>query len=461
MIGRARPNRAQFSRRGMPFLTASILVVVLAAPAFAAQTITGVTANAAAGQLTILLVTADKGPLQPKAFELTDPKRLVFDLPGACLAKDLAASLPATLPGIKQVRLGQFSADPAIARIVLDLTGEETPRWQVRRGEKAGETLIVIQAAGSVELGIPSLKTEGGCVLLRLPGAGKLKRSVGVLDEPYRVYADLENASVDWYKADCDQAPLRAIRMGPQEPRDGQPVARIVLELREKQAQTVFADGTDLVIAVGPQPWALPLPGYDAAGRLKGKTIVVDPGHGGKDIGAPAVSGSPPSEPYEKNVVLEIGQRLAGLLKAEGASVTMTREDDTYVALQERAAIANKLRADALVSIHCNSCETPNTLCGTSVYYDHPHSAQFAALVQSELVAALGTSDKGVRNANFAVIRRTTGPGVLVETAFINHDEDRQRLLNPNAQERTARAIVQGLLEYLRDAAAPKKEAAE
>jgi N-acetylmuramoyl-L-alanine amidase len=139
----------------------------------------------------------------------------------------------------------------------------------------------------------------------------------------------------------------------------------------------------------------------------------------------------------------------------------MTREDDTFVALQERAAIANKLNADALVSIHCNSCETPNALCGTSVYYDHPHSAQLAALVQSELVAALGTADKGVRNANFAVIRRTTGPGVLVETAFINHDEDRQRLLNPNAQERAARAMLQGLIEYLGNVAAPKKEAAE
>jgi N-acetylmuramoyl-L-alanine amidase len=452
MIGRARPSRAQFWRRGMLFLTASVLAVVLAAPAFAAQTITGVTANASAGQLTIGLVTADTAPLQVKSFELADPKRLVFDLSGAALAKEVPASLSATLAGIKQVRLGQFSADPAITRIVLDLTGEETPRWQVRRGEKAGETLIVIRAAGSVELGTPSLKREAGCVLLRLAGAGKLKRSVGVLDEPHRVYADLENASVEWYKADCDQAPLRAIRMGPQEPKDGQPVARVVLELREKQAHTVFADGTDLVIAVGPQPWALPLPDYAAAGRLKGKVIVVDPGHGGKDIGAPAVSSSPLSGPYEKNVVLELGQRLTALLKAEGASVTMTRDDDSYVALQDRAAIANKLDADALVSIHCNSCERPNTLCGTSVYYDHPHSAQFAALVQSELIAALGTADKGVRNANFAVIRRTTGPGVLVETAFINHDEDRQRLLNPNAQERAARAIVQGLIEYLRGA---------
>jgi N-acetylmuramoyl-L-alanine amidase len=177
----------------------------------------------------------------------------------------------------------------------------------------------------------------------------------------------------------------------------------------------------------------------------------VDPGHGGKDIGAPASFGSRPGEPYEKNINLDIAQRLAALLKAEGASVTMTREDDTYVALQERAATANRLEADALVSIHCNSCETPNSLSGTSVYYDHPHSARFAALVQGELIAALGTVDKGVRNANFAVIRRTKGPGILVETAFINNDDDRERLQHPNFRERTARAIVQGLVEYLKE----------
>jgi N-acetylmuramoyl-L-alanine amidase len=347
-----------------------------------------------------------------------------------------------------------------VARLVFDLSDEANPRYEVRGGDKPGETLIVLGAAEPRALPTPMVRREGDCLLLRVAGAGELKRSVGVLNSPHRVYADLEGATTQWYEAQSAAAPLAAIRMGQQEPKDGRPVARIVLELRQKQAHAVFADSGDLVIAVGPHSWALPLPKYAAAGRLKGRTLVVDPGHGGDDIGAPAGSGSPPSEPYEKNVTLTIARRLAALLKAEGASVTMTREDDTFVSLPERAAIANRLKADALVSIHCNSCERPNTLCGTSVYYDHPHSAQFAALVQSELIAALGTADKGVRNANFAVIRRTTGPGVLVETAFINHDEDRQRLLDPNSQERTARAITQGLIEYL-ETQPQQKEAAE
>lgn len=127
----------------------------------------------------------------------------------------------------------------------------------------------------------------------------------------------------------------------------------------------------------------------------------------------------------------------------------MTRDDDTYVSLSGRAEIANRLKADAFVSVHCNSCDRPDTLCGTSVYFDHQHSARFARLVQNELVAALGTVDKGVRNANFAVIRRTRVPGILVETAFINHKEDRARLLHPEFRERAARAMAAGLIRFL------------
>jgi N-acetylmuramoyl-L-alanine amidase len=83
---------------------------------------------------------------------------------------------------------------------------------------------------------------------------------------------------------------------------------------------------------------------------------------------------------------------------------------------------------------------------GTSVYYDHDNSIALAEAVHQELLAALGTTNKGVRNANFAVIRKTKGKGILVETAFINHQGDREKLTNGNFQERAARAIVQGLI---------------
>ncbi len=121
----------------------------------------------------------------------------------------------------------------------------------------------------------------------------------------------------------------------------------------------------------------------------------------------------------------------------------------TWPSLRGRAAVANRLNADAFISLHCNSCDRPNTLCGSSVYYDHQHSVRFAQLVQEELVASLGTVDKGVRYANFTVIRHARVPGILVETAYINHDGDRARLTHPSFRERAARAVLRGVVRFL------------
>ena len=424
--------------------------VGLAAPVWAARAIARVEVRAEPGRVLIVLAADSEEPLQYTAFSLADPPRLVFDLADARLAPDVATAYPLDSPSVKQVRLGQFSLQPDITRVVVDLCGPgSAPPWGVVPGTQS-ETLIAIGKAGPIALPSPAVEKVEGAVLVRLPGVGGLARKVGTLEAPPRVYLDLVGAvAAQGLEQDCEEAPLRQIRFGQQTPEEGRPVARVVVELRKEQAHSVYSDGNDLVIAVGPQPWALPLPEYRGAGRLKGKTVVVDAGHGGNDIGAPALFGRPPEGPYEKDIVLDIAQRLARLLVAEGASVKMTREDDTYIALQERAAIANRLQADALVSLHCNSCDAPDTLRGTSVYYDHPHSQDLARLVQEEMIASLGTVDKGVRNANFAVIRRTQGPGILVETAFINHRGDRARLTNPNFRERAARAILRGLTQFL------------
>jgi len=425
--------------------------LVLVAPSWAALTVTRVEVRPEAHRTVVALFTAEQEPLEITSFSLADPPRLVFDLPGARLSRDLPSAMPLEVEGLKGIRLGQFTLDPDVARVVVDMCEEAgQPTWTAAEGEEAGETLIVLREPGVPVLGRPTVERKEGVVLVRLSGAGALKREVGVLDDPPRVFANVTGAVVqEQFEADREERPLRQIRMAQQPSEGGKPVARVVLELAEKQAHSVFSEGEDLVIAVGPNSWALPLPEYVGAGRLKGRRVVVDPGHGGDDIGAPAVFGRTLGGPYEKDVVLDIGLRLARVLEAEGASVTMTRSNDTYISLRERAALANRLKADALISIHCNSCDKPNTLNGTSVYYDHRHSLGLARLVQEELIAALGTTDKGVRNANFAVIRRTTGPGILVETAYINHESDRERLVHPSFRERAARAIARGLEQFV------------
>jgi len=429
----------------------SVLVFAAQTAGWAARAITRVDIRPGAGKTVLALFTADEQRLEATSFSLQDPPRLVFDFPGATLDPDLPLEIPVVAPALRAIRLGQFSVEPDIARLVVDLSEQRLPpSWEITAGVEPGETLIVLRQPGPVLLAPPNTEIVHGVSVVRIPGVAQLRRSTATLTDPPRVYADLTDAVLEeGYREEFSAGAIREIRMAQQPADPEHPIARIVLELREEQAHIVFADGPDLILAVGPQPWALPLARHQADNRLEGKRIVIDPGHGGDDIGAPAKFGSPPGGPFEKDLVLEIGHRLAKLLKAEGAQVSMTREDDTYIGLTERAALANHQKAHALISIHCNSCDTPNTLQGTSVYWDHQHSRGFAQLVQRELIAALATDDKGVRNANFAVIRRAKGPGILVETAYINHDGDRARLVHPNFQERAARAILQGLISFL------------
>ncbi len=450
-------SRSTRARRGsMPRLLLSVIAcfcvaLCSGASALAARTVTAVEVRSEAHGAVVAISTAEAGKLELDSFVLTEPPRLVFDLPSAMLDPELPDTLPVESLRFNQIRLGQFSVEPEVARLVVDLSRRDPPvTWELLPGDGECESLLLLHDPEVTMLAEPVVSLSEGALLVRVPGAGALERSVGEADDPPRIYLDLTGGAVgEGLEVDCIQEPLRQIRSGQQEPVEGRPVARIVLEFGTRQAYAVFSEEADLVIAAGPHAWALPLPKYEGTGKLRRKKIVLDPGHGGDDIGAPAAFGSPPGGPYEKDIVLDIGHRLARLLETEGARVTMTRKDDSYISLHERAAIPNRLRADALVSIHCNSYDRPNTLCGTSVYYDHRHSIRFAELVHEELIAALGTESKGVRNANYAVIRRAKVPGVLVETAYINHDEDRERLVHPNFRERAARAILQGLIRFL------------
>jgi len=415
--------------------------------------------SCAGGAVTISIVSAEGIPVKADSSSLDDPPRLIFDLPDAVISAEQLRSFDVNAAGVDRVRIGQFQADPPIVRVVADTRGgAQAPEWTLRDGPSAAQTLLVLRAPGPRSLTLPTISSCGKEVLLRCVGAGAATMKVGKLLDPPRVYVDLSDAQVEGEHVEHFPEGLVAeVRIGQQTPQGERPVARLVVELRENAAHSVFTEGDDLMIAVGGEPWALPLPEYHGAGRLKGKRIVIDPGHGGKDVGAPGLlAGGSGGVVFEKDIVLDIGLRLAEVLKAEGARVVMTRSDDTYIGLRERAEVANKLQADALVSVHCNSCDNPDTLQGTSVYYDHAHSVALAGMVQQELLASLGTEDKGVRNANFAVIRRTRGPGILVETAFINHEDDRGRLLNPNLRERAARAVARGVIRFLNQAGEPE-----
>jgi len=183
--------------------------------------------------------------------------------------------------------------------------------------------------------------------------------------------------------------------------------------------------------------------GTPPTGSLAGKKIAVDAGHGGSDPGAQGFGDD------EKAVTLAIAQRVQALLEADGASVLMTRTSDATVSLSARTDAANAWGADRFLSIHANACGSCGAT-GTETYYHDSLSASstaadWAGETQPRVVSEVGTRDRGVKQANFHVLRETAMPAILVETAFIDTQSDHDLLVSPAAQDAFAHALLYGV----------------
>lgn len=188
-------------------------------------------------------------------------------------------------------------------------------------------------------------------------------------------------------------------------------------------------------------------------GKLAGKVVVLDPGHGGTDPGAVA----PDRSVREKDIVLAIGKRLSRALQDQGATVIMTRNTDVFIPLRERSAIANRNRADFFISIHINSNRVANTASGIKTFYHGGRAIDqlLADVLHREIVRVGGMpdfkvwSDRRIYNTGFSVLRNATMPAALLELGFINHSRDRARMRQPEFHQGVADAVVRGLKVFL------------
>jgi N-acetylmuramoyl-L-alanine amidase len=223
--------------------------------------------------------------------------------------------------------------------------------------------------------------------------------------------------------------------------------------------------------------------------RWRIDTVVIDPGHGGRDPGAIGPRGI-----REKDVVLKIARHLKRLLeKRSDIRVVMTRESDTFVPLQERAAIANREQGKLFISLHANSNRSPRVAGATTyflgpakteealevaarenaaIHYEGSRSAyaemtnekfillamaqnsfnheseNLAAIVQEELTRRLGLRDRGVKQAGYYVLVGASMPNILVETAFISNRREEKLLAASSFQKKAAEALYQSILRF-------------
>lgn len=179
--------------------------------------------------------------------------------------------------------------------------------------------------------------------------------------------------------------------------------------------------------------------------------VVIDPGHGGTDPGGVGTG------LQEKNVVLDTSKRFKSLLDKDTADAAgggtwatfLTRADDTFVSLAGRSQYSNSRDADRFMSIHSNAFGDPGAN-GTETFSltNAGNGAALRNLVQEEMIAAWGLTNRGNKTANFAVLRDTAAPAVLHELAFITNTRDAQKLASPEERQRAAIAHLKALQRH-------------
>ncbi len=189
---------------------------------------------------------------------------------------------------------------------------------------------------------------------------------------------------------------------------------------------------------------------------LKGRKIVIDPGHGGNDAGAIGPTGV-----MEKNVTLKVATELKRLLEAEGAQVILTRYDDSTVSpkgaaasdieeLGARCDVANRNNADIFISIHADAFTRPEARGTTGYYYSKGsgRGQQLADAIRRNLVEQLGTPSRGTQPCNFYVVKNTDMPATLIELGFISNKEEEKLLDSVDGVKRAAQGILDGIEDY-------------
>ncbi len=241
--------------------------------------------------------------------------------------------------------------------------------------------------------------------------------------------------------------------------------------VRVHLAFAISRQGTEYLLSISDFQLLIdPILRSTALPRRTIRKIVLDPGHGGKDVGATA------GGVFEKTLNLQIAARLATKLRQRGYTVVTTRSSDTAVSLAQRSNIANKWGADLFISLHCNAADA--SVSGIEIFSATWHgtpptgdkvlakqrcpanafdreNAYLTYTTQKALLDATNATDRGIKRRRFSVIRNITCPGMLIEMGFISNQAERQLLQQANRQDAIAHAIADAVDKF-RIALAPK-----
>ena len=456
-----------------------------------------------------LIFTTDDS-VQPAAQLLSNPTRLVIDLPGTTV---IDPDTQAFGGAVKEVRVGTLDAETT--RLVVEynsgytvdpeqvqVRGEGSRQWTVQLPEatEVDEPVAQRSEQGRTGSSTPELTASNSVSNRPVQGAQTRIQGITTTSDGFFIRTAGETADVDVSRSEEDGRRYitmtfdrAAIALGLTRARlpvtrysvNGWQVEQVSAEPAKAQIKMALGEespdwdisaneggivilpkevsissipdvgepastGTSTVASAVRQPAATRQVMPTTPGELptlpNGRfTIVIDPGHGGRDPGAVGINGL-----QEKQVVNDIAPRVAAILREQGANVVMTRDSDIEVDLAPRVQTAERVNASIFVSIHANaiSMSRPDVN-GLETFYASDSGRRLADTVHGTVLRAMGMRDRRVRAARFYVIRRTSMPAILIETGFVTGAEDAPNLANPAWRERMAQAIAEGILLHL------------
>jgi N-acetylmuramoyl-L-alanine amidase len=427
------------------------------------------------------------GPLSYRHERLSSPARVYFDFQNTVLKLTESPAKRHVTTNVNDSLLARFrvaTTQPGSTRVVFDLASESTTYTVSELINPA--RLVVEFRNGTQSRPAAPVEVVPRISLDQMRAAASKAAATGKIPAPPVAAKVSPVASTQSPNTSASLETPSRLPIDPASPATATPIST---------ANTSFRTGT---ANAGPTPVVTPepppaLPAQRASKSLtralglKLGRIVLDPGHGGHDLGTSSRTGL-----HEKDLVLDIAKRLGGLLELRlGSEVLYTRTDDTFVPLEKRTEFANQERADLFVSIHANSSRASN-VSGPETFFLNftasqdamevasrenassgktifelrdllkqiamndklTESREFAATVQTSMVSmnrkdgTRAARDRGVKRAPFVVLIGAAMPSILTEVGFLTNTKEEALLRKPEYRQRVAEALFKGISEY-------------
>ncbi len=375
-----------------------------------------------------------------KPLILTNPSRIVYDIPNTLVNKEIRNS-EYQLSETDSVKIGQFEVNKARIVITTPDVDKYIPIYSfdnqsliITNREKINPTSLFGSTCDIIAYNKEKLNARTSSMILSFnhPVVHGIDRKNSQLDVYlYNVSKYNEEDFVEAFKdtpfENTKVTLMKNVGMKLSIPTDENSVVNTYLG----------SDSRVLKLQVTEPKRVRPV------GKHAEKVVVLDAGHGGDDCGAIR------DDITEKAITLDIAQRVKEILTQKGYRIEMTRDTDKTVSLQERVEFSEDINPDIFVSIHVNSSEKPG-ITGLETHYYHQESLYLAQTVHAALISNIKTNNRGLFKSKFYVINHTTAPAILVEIGFLSNASERADLVSEKRRQATAEAIAKGVQNYFK-----------